>query len=296
MQLEQLHYVIEVERTGSISAAAQRLHVSQSAVSKAISRLEKELGVTVFHRLPTGVVPTDSGRALIGKAREIAAKLQELERLADSHSRNERARLAIVCVPMYLPILSDALERLTTGHPRLQLELTEKSSAEIADDLLQERADLGFAILSEEIEAHPQLQTIALMQTAAWVCVGAESPLAQRPCLAPEELVEQQIVMYNGSLMHWLGQYLNRPLHYSVVTNNLESIRRKVAQGSAISILSALTVANRRFLEDGDIAAVPLHVEAVPYHLQIGLVKRRQGQLTGAAKALLRMLQQATPN
>lgn len=71
MTIQQLQYILEVERTGSVSQAAKNFYVSQSSVSNAISALENELGFPIFTRTWQGTVPTENGRAVLEDARHI---------------------------------------------------------------------------------------------------------------------------------------------------------------------------------------------------------------------------------
>lgn len=86
--LLQLKYAVEVEKTGSISKAAENLFMNQPNLSKAIRELEDDLGVAIFDRTAKGVVPTEKGREFLGYARSILAQVAEMEALyrpADDH-------------------------------------------------------------------------------------------------------------------------------------------------------------------------------------------------------------------
>lgn len=76
MTFQQMQYVLEVYRAGSVSAAAKKLFVGQPSISLCISSLEKELGYPVFHRLKNGVVPTPRGREVIKQAARICESYQ----------------------------------------------------------------------------------------------------------------------------------------------------------------------------------------------------------------------------
>lgn len=78
MNIDQLLYVVEVAKTGSITTAAENLHVTPAGVSQSISNLEKRLGITIFARSRKGSSPTLEGKATIKKAYEIISKYQEL--------------------------------------------------------------------------------------------------------------------------------------------------------------------------------------------------------------------------
>lgn len=74
MHFEQLQYITEIGKLGSITAAAEKLHVSPPAISKSIANLEKELDIQIFKRSKTGMIPTHQGKAIIKKAFEVLSK------------------------------------------------------------------------------------------------------------------------------------------------------------------------------------------------------------------------------
>jgi len=84
-----LRYFLAVFETGSINAAARRLHVSSSAISRQISRLEKEVGAPFFERMPTGVVATDAAEAFAGFARRA---IKDAGQVVDEVHERQRAR------------------------------------------------------------------------------------------------------------------------------------------------------------------------------------------------------------
>lgn len=79
--LLQLKYAVEVEKTGSISKAAENLYMNQPNLSKSIRELEDDLGIAIFDRTAKGVVPTEKGREFLGHARGILAQVAEMEAL-----------------------------------------------------------------------------------------------------------------------------------------------------------------------------------------------------------------------
>ena len=78
MTIQQLQYVMEISRTGSVSKAAKTLFLSQPNLSNAIKNLENELGITIFERTPMGMQLTASGMKLAKKAASIMADIQEI--------------------------------------------------------------------------------------------------------------------------------------------------------------------------------------------------------------------------
>ena len=81
MNIDQLQYIIEVSEQGTIAKAAEKLHVSHSAISQAITSLESELDITIFNRSRSGSKCTAEGKAVIKLSLEIMNKLKELKNL-----------------------------------------------------------------------------------------------------------------------------------------------------------------------------------------------------------------------
>jgi DNA-binding transcriptional LysR family regulator len=95
--LLQLKYAVEVEKTGSISKAAENLYMNQPNLSKAIRELEDDIGIAIFDRTAKGVVPTEKGREFLNYARAILAQVAEMEALY--HPANDRKLRFDLCAP-----------------------------------------------------------------------------------------------------------------------------------------------------------------------------------------------------
>ena len=80
MTLLQMSYILEVDRCGSINRAAQNLFVSQSALSSAIAEVERELGITIFHRSNRGIALTEDGRELLNQIIPIVERSRKITR------------------------------------------------------------------------------------------------------------------------------------------------------------------------------------------------------------------------
>lgn len=294
MNIEQLHYLVETARTGSISATALNLHVSQSAVSKSILRMEQDLGFPLFIRSRAGIVPTPAGLKLIQKATEIINKVHEFKEIADEYGIKAKQDIKLASVPMFMLILNHSLEIIMSENPFTQIDVAEKSSKEIIYEVRQNIVDIGFLILNDEIRNDPELEYQVLTTSNTFVCIKKDSPLAQKAALTPEEVVDQRIVIYNGSIKEWFRNYFNDSdyFKYSLVTNNIESIKSRVINGTSISFLSELTINNHSFLDSGEIVAVPLLMNGKQIKMQIAWVKKKKDALTKTTKDLLRHLKQ----
>lgn len=113
----QLEYFVAVCDAGTTSAAAQRLHVSQSAVSLSLKQLERSLAVTLLDRhARNGMRPTATGRLVLAEARELLRSADRLASVAAAHERGEIGQFLLGCHSSLsrwlLPAVRDEAERL----------------------------------------------------------------------------------------------------------------------------------------------------------------------------------------
>ena len=80
MNLTDLHYVVEIDKSGSISKAAKELYVAQPNLSKAIKHLEREFGISIFERSSKGVKATREGQKFLEYAKRIIYEIEEMKR------------------------------------------------------------------------------------------------------------------------------------------------------------------------------------------------------------------------
>ncbi|OAR23302.1 LysR family transcriptional regulator [Streptomyces sp. ERV7] len=149
MSLRQFEYALAVAEEGSVTAAAELLHVAQPSVSQQIRGLERELGVELFTRTPTGLVPTVVGRAFLREARA-AVNAARRARATARAGADELAGELVVAVQMGFGTrqLPGALAALRRRFPRLEVTVFEEpSSAEL--DRLCRRGVLDLALMAK---------------------------------------------------------------------------------------------------------------------------------------------------
>lgn len=97
MTLQQLRYIVEIYKTGSITKSATNLFMSQPNLSSALKELEAEIGTAIFVRTAKGVVPTQEGERFISYAQSILSQMDRLEFIFKSQ-KNQAITLNIACV------------------------------------------------------------------------------------------------------------------------------------------------------------------------------------------------------
>lgn len=150
MELDQLRYFLQVANEGNFTRAADRLGISQSALSRSIGRLEEELGRPVFERQSRSIALTDTGVLLQRRAKEILLILDDTmsEIADDGHSGRIRIGAIPTIAPFFLP---DLLRRFATDFPQASLVVQEETT----DVLLRACSDgeLDLAILALPIQS-----------------------------------------------------------------------------------------------------------------------------------------------
>lgn len=109
MHLEQLEYIVEIAKAGSLTKAAQNKHVTLSAISQSLSSLEAELGIALFTRSRLGAVPTSEGRVIIKKAFEVLSKIEEIQEEAQSSANTLSGELRLATIPGPMDLLVNAV-------------------------------------------------------------------------------------------------------------------------------------------------------------------------------------------
>lgn len=145
MELYQLRTFAAVAEEAHLTRAAERLHISQPAVSGQIKALEQELGVRLFERAASGMVLTVAGRELLANAQRVLAAADELKRAAKRLTGEVAGTLRIGTVSNPASIrLGELLARTVEQHPRLELELHHEVSGAALEGVRDGRLDASF--------------------------------------------------------------------------------------------------------------------------------------------------------
>jgi DNA-binding transcriptional LysR family regulator len=145
MDLRQLRTFVSVAEQGTVSRAAQRLHVAQPALSRQISHLEEELGVKLFDRIRRRLVLTGEGEQLLGDCRTVLGAVGSLSERAQQLRRGEGGVLRVAATPQMIDgVFSRFLHRYAERRPRVQIKLTEAAGPAVAAML--ERGDVHVCI------------------------------------------------------------------------------------------------------------------------------------------------------
>jgi len=151
MNIVQLKYVVETARVGSMSRASRNLFVAQPNLSRAVKDLEEELGITIFNRSTNGIVVTPDGEEFIRHAREIVAKMENMENFY--RVRQPITRRFSICVPRsgYISNAFVAFSNELDGDG-YEIYYKETDTYETMREVIDERCDLGIIRYNEEYD------------------------------------------------------------------------------------------------------------------------------------------------
>lgn len=183
---------LAVAESGSFAMAAARLHLSQTAISHRMRKLEESLGVELIVRTSRGIALTEAGNALLPRAR---AAVQQLEVSFDEVRRRGRTVtrwVAFGCIPtVSVSILAPLLQRAADAFPQLQVRLFDSSPVEIAE--LVQAGTVAFGItIAQGVPDKLALQPVA-REPFVLAC-PADHPLARRRGVQWRELLEQPLI------------------------------------------------------------------------------------------------------
>lgn len=204
MNTIQFKYAIEVERTGSISQAAENLYMAQPNLSKAIRELEESLGFAIFERTSRGVVPTRRGEEFLRLARDVLLQVGKMEALkGEPQDHVQRFSLSM---PRGSYIADGVARFIGALDPQgeMLLSIKETNSVQTVNNVLSGRFRLGIIRYRVQHEAHflDFLDEKELRFEQVWeydyeVLMSRDHPLAQMNPLDPARL-EDYIELTHG--------------------------------------------------------------------------------------------------
>ena len=259
MNIEQIKYILEVSKEGSITKAAEQLHLSPSALSQSISQLEKELGVTIFNRSRKGTVPTSDGKKIINSGNEIIASIVKMHK--ELSANTEEKLIKIGCAPSIIYLVYDAFLLFYKEHSNVKVEIIELDQDDTMSKLMHGEIDLAISPFGkDELEALSISDIIdyKLVYTGyACVCVNKRSPLFYKDFVTIEDLKTEKLVMYNSKRTNeFIDLYLpNAPVLFT--TNNIEVLKNATLDGHASSLVYNFTFKNHPDVSNGNLAVIP---------------------------------------
>jgi DNA-binding transcriptional LysR family regulator len=293
MDSDALATFLTVHRRGGVSAAAEALSRTQSAISRRLALLEQEVGAPLFERIGRGLVLREVGAALLPYAERVGAAIGDAEAAAEAARSGRGGTVQVVTVGTLADAsLAAALQRARTRQPGLDLRLQTATSAEVSAQVRSGAASIGLRYFDDpgaDLESrvvhterllvvsspsHPlagkRVKSLTLLAKERWLAF----PAPERRSEAFATTVFAQFTTRGIEALDWIA------------IDSLTAQKRMVQAGFGLALLQASAVTEE--LATRELAV--LKVDGLDVSVPVVLVTRKGGYLSGGAQAVLREL------
>lgn len=291
MNIEQFKYVVEIAKTNSVSIASQNLHISQSAISQAITKLEDELEIKIFTRSRIGTFPTDEGKQVIQKSYEILLKVAELEEETKKRRAQLTGDLKISIIPNMMLLVFNALSAFKNEHPYVNIEIIEKGSREVLEDVKYNKIDFGLVTMNVNL-----LQTIdhfafeELVKGKIKIFAGKNHPLALKSIITIKDLMTYPLVLFKSEYVKSVVNQLSKgygPLNILFTTDSNDVVKKAIMDGLGIGIGTSHVTNFDPHIINGDIIILDIEHYTPQEEIQFGWIQNKGQLLSPAAKIFI---------
>ena len=287
MRIEQLEYLAAVTEHGSLRRASEAMHISQPALSEAVTKLEKELGTTLLDRRRTGSRISRQGLDLLQSMTDVLDAVDRLRAAAGQQSvRRRDLRVGTVSTAssgLLVPALLDLRARHGTGG----VEVVNGRRTDIQQGLAEGSLDLGLVDVLPGDEVPPTLVADRLVEGTPVACLRADHPLTAEERLGVDDLrAEPHVLMRPGSGMH---RYAHRLFagalpETTYAIDDAEMGKAMVAAGLGISVLPDFSIVDDALVRAGVLTTRPIRTDRTTVTLL--MLRRRAERVPEALRDL----------
>jgi LysR family transcriptional regulator, low CO2-responsive transcriptional regulator len=291
MYLEQLRFFHAVAESGSFTAAAKELHLTQPAVSSQLKNLEDELGQRMFERVGRSVRLTRAGEVLHTHTRRIFQQVREAEVILEDLKSLQTGRLYLGTVDvMSIYVLPSIFRVFHSRFPRVEISIEVDDTTNISRGVLERRYDLGFATLPLREQ---NLMSIPVYNDVMRAIAPAGHPLAGKKLVTLQELANTTMIVYKqGSVTRSIIEQIFRSqgieLEPDMEIDRPEAMKKLVEAGLGVSIMPEMSI--EREVEEGSLVVLP--TGDISFERQLGLIYRPWQVFSPSVVAFLSILRE----
>ena len=290
MDIQLLKAFVTIAEDGSFSAAAQRLHLTQSAISKRIALLEAQVTQPLFDRIGRSVQLTEAGHALVPRAKRILQEIADTKQYMSDIRGSVSGPLRIATSHhVGLHRLPPFLKTFSQQYPEVHLELTFIDSEQAINAILQGEFELALITLPEAIldNTTDNIQYHHLWQDPMEFIVNNNHPLSLKKKIKLSDLAAYPAILpdrntYTTELIQQLFTQEKQMLDISMTTNHLDAIKMMISVGLGWSVLPETLMSKN---------ITCLNVDGLKLTRQLGCIHHRARTLSNAARTMLKHLQ-----
>jgi len=277
VEIRQLRAFVAIAESGTFTAGALRVHVTQAAISMQIRQLETEIGAKVFVRAPRHVILTEAGEQLLRRARHILrehdAALDEIAELAGA----ERGRLRIgsasaMVLTEQLPII---LKELRKQHPAAEIAVTSGTSEVLVDQILAGEVDVAFVSLPVDERG---IKTERLSEDQLVAIASPRHKLAKQRTISAYTLAGERLILgeRGGNTRRLIDQFFAQAgvaLRVAMELSRQQAIKRMVEEDMGVGIVPLQSV--REEVEKGKL--IRWWIEGAQINWELGIAQLSNG-------------------
>lgn len=245
MTLQQLEYILALDRHRHFLKAANSCGVTQPSLSAMIQKLEEELGVRIFDRNTVPITPTPVGQNIIQQARSVLFQITQLKESIRTEQKEVRGSLNLSVIPTVAPyLLPRFFETFSTLYPDIKVTISEMQTSVILERLLSAKIDL--AILATPLDKSELLE-VPLYYEKFIAYVSPTDPLYTQKELKPSELPLERIWLLQeghclrNQVMNLCGKIQDSPCVYEA--GSIDTLIRIVDRNGGFTVLPELHIA-----------------------------------------------------
>ena len=286
MDTNQLIAFITVAEAGSFSLAAEKLHLTQPAISKRIATLEGQLQTHLFDRIGKRVLLTEAGTLLLPRAQTIMQQIQATRTSIRNLSADVSGRLAMASSHhIGLHRLPPVLREFTRRYPQVMVDISFLDSEEAYQQVIHGEIELAVVTLS--LGGVERIERRTLWPDPLSFMVARDHPLAKCDAIGLKQLQDYPSILpsentFTRQLVEQLFAHRKLKLNVEMSTNYLETIRMMVSIGMAWSVLPDTML-------DNTLKILPVRNAAL--NRELGYIFHRDHTLTNAAAAFIQALE-----
>ncbi|MGL5438100.1 MAG: LysR family transcriptional regulator [Lachnospiraceae bacterium] len=179
MDLKQLEYIVAIEKEQSISRAAEKLFLTQSALNQQLLKLEKELGTPLFERHHHSMIPTFAGNTYLAAARQMLIMKEDTYRIIQDVAAETGGEIAISYTPERGALMfSSVYPKFHQDYPKITFKIREARVKKMEQMVLQKDVTLGLSTYTEHFHAHSLLEYYDIGTEIMVLGVPGSHPLA----------------------------------------------------------------------------------------------------------------------
>lgn len=296
MEIRQLRAFVAIAESGTFTAGAQRVHVTQAAISMQIRQLESELGARVFVRAPRHVILTEAGEHLLQRAKQILrehdAAVDEIAELAGA----ERGRLRIgsASAMVLTDQLPKILKEIRKQHPRADISVTSGTSEALVQQIL--RGELDVAFVSLPVDARG-IQTDRLSEDQLVAIASPKHRFAKQKTISAYSLAGEKLILgeRGGNTRRLIDQFFAEAgvtLHVAMELSRQAAIRRMVEEDMGVGIVPLQSV--KEEVEKGKL--VRWWIEGAQINWELGTAQLSGGYESPIMQKFLALARKAFAN